>query len=274
MSDWGRPRGFTVREPLALGETATLAFNGTYIAVYGTVASNGSAGWNFSIDGRPSGAFIVTEQSAPGNNIPFWNSSALEDAAHTLTIVVDHDSKISNARTLFLDYFVYNTTSTAEKSVLIDDSETVVITYSPDWQACNDCDSNLQRTQHVSGADGSSVALCFEGTQISLFGTGSPLFVVIDGASVNLQSQNDPPDKQLFQSALLPQGNHTMNITVGSSTAIDYFLVTTNLTFPRVAVVRATQTSHCKNRNRFLSLLSLVVPWAASLSCSWYSSWH
>jgi hypothetical protein len=134
--------------------------------VFGTVRADGQARMNFSIDdGRASGSFDVPEsnRSAPAHNKLFWTSAALEEASHTLSIIVDHDSNLDNKQTLFLDYFVYTTTSTTRKSVLIDDSDTRV-TYSQDWEAQNDSDGSLERTQHVSTSAGSWVSLAFEGS--------------------------------------------------------------------------------------------------------------
>ncbi|KAF7334552.1 hypothetical protein MVEN_02285100 [Mycena venus] len=168
----GKPQEYnsTTHESLSPDEPATFSFTGTSITVFGTVANNGDAGMKISIDGRPSGSFDVDDQSTQGHNMRFWNASDLEDTLHTLTVIVDHKSLIGSTQTLFLDYFVYTMRSTAGKSVLIDDSETGVITYSPDWKPDTDSDGSLNRTQHVSQKDGSWVALCFEGTQISFFG--------------------------------------------------------------------------------------------------------
>jgi len=135
--------------------------------------------------------------------------------------------------TFFLDYFVYNTTSPAGKTMLFDDSDTS-LTYSADWQANNDSDGSLERTEHVSKA-GASVALSFEGTQISVIGSSQKGFeasVVIDGSQPQKISQPQNQD-QLFSSTVLSSGPHTMNIifTEGNA-AIDYFLVTSNLDIP------------------------------------------
>ncbi|KAF7344155.1 hypothetical protein MVEN_01705700 [Mycena venus] len=221
----------TTHASVTLGKPATLTFEGTSIMVFGTVRDNGQAKMNFTIDnGGTSGSFDIPElsRSGPIHNKLFWTSPALEEAAHTLSIIVDHDSNLDNEQTLFLDYFVYTTTSTARKSVLIDDSDTRV-TYSQDWDAQNNSDASLERTQHVSTSGGAWVSLTFEGTQISLIGTGSVASVVIDGSpwAAAPQPQGSVP---LFQSSVLPQATHTMNITLdGNSMGIDYFLVTTEL---------------------------------------------
>jgi hypothetical protein len=161
-------------------------------------------------------------------------------------------------RTFFLDYFVYNTASAAGKTVLFDDND-ASLAYSPDWQSNTGSDRSLQGTEHVSTAAGAWVALSFEGedtyfllmnttqilcpgTQISIFGPSSQkglqASVVIDGSDsksgVISQSKKQNP---LFISAVLPLGHHTMNVTLltGDSTAIDYFLVTSNLGVPTTA---------------------------------------
>jgi hypothetical protein len=134
--------------------------------VFGTVRDNGQARMNFTIDnGGTSGSFDVPEltRSGPTHNKLFWASPALEGAAHTLSIIVDQDSNLDNQQTLFLDYFVYTTTSTGRKSVLVDDSD-IRVTYSQDWDFQNDSDASLERTQHVSTSDGSWVSLTFEGS--------------------------------------------------------------------------------------------------------------
>lgn len=88
---------------------------------------------------------------------------------------------------------------------------------------------------HLSSLLNVTYCLC-PGTQISLFGPsgqkGLQASVVIDGSDsqsgVITQSQNQ---NQLFTSSVLPFGHHTMNVTLltGDSTAIDYFLVSSNL---------------------------------------------
>jgi len=185
------------------------------------------------------------------HNLLFWTSPVFPEASHRLVVTVDQDTSLGASvnplnRTFFLDYFVYNTTSTAGKPVVIDDSDASV-KYSTEWKAVNDSDSSLERTEHVSGAVGSAVALSFEGTQISLIGPSSQkgfkASVIIDGSQPTvIQSQDQ---NQLFVSSLLPQATHTMNITVldGNSLAIDYFLVTTNLDIPTTSALPVAATS-------------------------------
>ncbi|KAJ7209341.1 hypothetical protein B0H12DRAFT_1330096 [Mycena haematopus] len=216
------------------GDTAALAFEGTSISVYGTIApSAGQSRLNFSIDGVDVASYEAPLMPAAVENQLFWASPLFNEAQHQLVITVDEDTSLGQVnklnRTFFLDYFIYTTTSAAGKTMLIDDSDASV-TYSPDgWQSSNDTDDCLESTQHV-GTIGSWAALSFDGTGITLFGSpsqeGFQASIAIDGSPPVIsqaQAQN-----QLFNSSILPSGLHTMNITVldGNSLGIDYFLVT------------------------------------------------
>ncbi|KAJ6479667.1 hypothetical protein C8R45DRAFT_355244 [Mycena sanguinolenta] len=227
------------------GDTARFSFEGTSIAVFGTVGNEGQARLNFSIDDAAPGLFGVSTTSRPEalHNMLFWTSPLLEETEHTLTVTVDPNSNIS----LFLDYFVYTTTSTAGKALLVDDSDGS-ITYSAGWQARNDSDTSLERTEHVSEAVGSWASLSFQGTGISLFGSsigqGSTASVVIDESQPVVISQSQR--NQLFNSSSLPSGSHTMNITVIGVNAlgIDYFLIQPDPESPvPVPVAETTQVS-------------------------------
>ncbi|KAJ6585972.1 hypothetical protein B0H19DRAFT_1111070 [Mycena capillaripes] len=215
------------------GDTATLAFEGTSISVYGSIAgSDGYSRLNFSIDGVPVGYFTAPEVPRAIHNTLFWTSPDYPEGSHQLLVTVDEDSSTNPSdRTFFLDYFVYQTTSAAGKTMLFDDTDASV-TYSPGWQARNHSDSSLEGTEHVSESAGSSVALSFEGAQISLFGSFQNSFAgsfAIDASPPTMisSSQNQNPFFN-FSSPMLSPGSHTINFTVltGNSVAVDYFLVT------------------------------------------------
>ncbi|KAF8207515.1 hypothetical protein K438DRAFT_1962437 [Mycena galopus ATCC 62051] len=128
------------------GDTATLAFEGTSISVYGTIA-DGEASLNFSIDGVVVGLYQSPEVDHAIHNLLFWTSPPLAEASHQLVVTVDQDlSTDSSNRSIFLDYFIYNTTSAAGKTVLFDDSD-ASLSYSPDWRINTDSDSSLQGTE-------------------------------------------------------------------------------------------------------------------------------
>ncbi|KAF8166127.1 hypothetical protein K438DRAFT_1617190 [Mycena galopus ATCC 62051] len=144
------------------GDTATLAFEGTSISVYGSIA-DGEAGLNFSIDGVVLASYQSPQVDHAIHNQLFWTSPPLTEASHQLVVTVNQDSSTdSSNRSIFLDYFIYNTTSTAGKTVLFDDSD-ANLAYSPDWQVNTASSSSLQGTEHVSTSAGASVSLSFEG---------------------------------------------------------------------------------------------------------------
>ncbi|KAF7351992.1 hypothetical protein MVEN_01161400 [Mycena venus] len=232
------------------GDTATLAFKGTSISVYGSIA-DGESRLNFSIDGVVVGSYQAPEVDHAIHNLLFWTSPVLEEASHQLVVTVDQESSTdSSHRGIFLDYFIYNTTSAAGKTVLFDDND-ASLAYSPDWQANTDSDSSLQGTEHVSTSAGAWVSLSFEGTQISLYGpsgqNGLQASVVIDGSDSQSGVITRPKKQsQLFTSSVLPLGHHIMNVTLltGDSTAIDYFLVASTLGPPTtVTTLPLTGTS-------------------------------
>jgi hypothetical protein len=267
------------------GDTATLVFEGapcaqsfwhyfieawnlkpgTLISVYGTVApSSGQSRLNFSIDGTNVGFYQAPAGPAAVNNQLFWTSPKFEEASHKLVITVDQDTSLSQQvnplnSTFFLDYFIYQTTSTAGKTVVIDDTDPS-ITYSPKWSTTNP-DTRLEGTVHVSNSqlDGAWAAVSFNGeaysillnetkgefpgTSISLFGSpgldqGFKASVAIDGSQFGTISDSQNP---LFDSGVLPAGPHTINVTVldGHELVIDYFLVKNDLESPSVASTKS-----------------------------------
>ncbi|KAJ7720872.1 hypothetical protein DFH07DRAFT_684064, partial [Mycena maculata] len=102
----------TTMAPTVLGSTATFKFNGTSIAVYGTIAGpNYQATMDFHIDtltGSYSPAMTVVDTTTYHQLL--WTSDVLVDGVHTL--VITQNCSIQD-RILFLDYFSYNTTPTS-----------------------------------------------------------------------------------------------------------------------------------------------------------------
>ncbi|KAJ7901067.1 hypothetical protein B0H14DRAFT_3852263 [Mycena olivaceomarginata] len=238
------------------GDTATLVFEGTSISVYGSQAPSGAESrLKFSVDGADVGAYQPVPVTDAIHNQLFWTSPIFDEASHTLVITVDPSDTSSSQqdsppkRAFYLDYFTYKTTSTAGKTVVIDDSDPSVI-YSPKWDP-NGSDSRLVGTRHASNSqlDGAWAAVSFNGTGISLFGSlpkdqGFKASVAIDGSQSGIISQ---PDNQnsLFDSDVLPAGPHTINVTVldGHQLIIDYFLVKNDLEIPFVASTAGSSAS-------------------------------
>ncbi|KAJ6511168.1 hypothetical protein C8R45DRAFT_1162721 [Mycena sanguinolenta] len=196
--------GATTHASATPGDTATLVFEGISIGVYGTIVPNfGHSSLNFSIDGVDIGFYQAPVVPTATQNQLFWKSSIFSEARHTLVVTVNHTSMHGTSRipTFFLDYFIYNTTSTAGQTLLIDDTDASV-DYSPD------------------------------GTGISLFGPpgqkGFSASIVVDRTQPVLsQSQTGLGENQFFNTSGLSPGPHIINVTVlEGNLSIDYFIVT------------------------------------------------
>ncbi|KAF7334557.1 Right-handed parallel beta-helix repeat-containing protein [Mycena venus] len=233
----------TVHASSTQGDTATLAFEGTSISLYGTLGKgNGQSRLLFSIDGADAGSYQGTAESAAVHNLHFWTSASLDDAPHRLVVTVDQDATLNPNHTFLLDYFVYDTTSTAGKTLLIDDGDSS-ITYSLNWQSVNNADDCLERTKHVSESAGSWATVTFQGTQISLVVPSSQqafnASIIVDGSKWGPPIPQTDKSNQFWLSPLLPQGTHTINVTVldGNPLALDYLLLTTNVDLADPSVV-------------------------------------
>ncbi|KAJ7364573.1 hypothetical protein DFH08DRAFT_839561 [Mycena albidolilacea] len=230
----GKPLEFnaTTHTSETRGDTVTVVFEGTSIGVYGTLApSTAQLRLNISIDGADLGSYNWPVVTSPTLHQLLWTSPVFEEASHKLVITLDPDPSSSN-RAFFLDYFVYNTTSTAGKTLLIDDNHPGV-TYSPGGWTFGTSDDSLQSTQHISTDPGAWAIVSFDGIGISVLASPNQsdddfkASVVIDESPPAIVSLS--PNRNLFDSSVLPPGPHTMNITVLSedSVALDYFLVKT-----------------------------------------------
>ncbi|KAF7361054.1 Parallel beta-helix repeat protein [Mycena sanguinolenta] len=226
----------TTHASATLGDTATLGFEGTSIGVYGTLGANFGSQLNFSIDGVHIGSYQAPAVPAAVENQLFWQSPLFDEAQHTLVVTVDKDIPVPEVNTLnktfFLDYFIYTTVNTAGKLLLIDDTDASVTYSSGGWQSSINSSNCLESTQHVSQSVGSSAAVSFNGTGISLFGTPgqkdfSASIVVDESQPVISQSLTGLGGNSLFNASGLSSGIHTINVTVlEGNLGIDYFSVT------------------------------------------------
>ncbi|KAJ7174091.1 hypothetical protein C8R43DRAFT_1058086 [Mycena crocata] len=253
---WGTPNGRggssaeyqrTTTRSTQKGDTATFKFEGTGVAVYGTIGSGSSsinegASMTFSIDGAsptPYTAPVVT-QNTPLFHQSLWTSGPLAEGSHTLTMTVGPNQQ----SIIYLDYLMYNTTSTAGKTVFIDDADPDII-YSLDWKGVDPkfIPVYFQHTGRVTPSSSSSISLSFEGTFVSLNGVifGKPEnlngSVAIDGGEALTITPPPTPDSKshvrlnypLFSKSDLAPGSHNMTvfITNGQSFAVDYLLTGT-----------------------------------------------
>ncbi|KAJ6556332.1 hypothetical protein B0H19DRAFT_947990, partial [Mycena capillaripes] len=82
------------------GSTATFTFEGTAIAIYGSV-SPGNASISFSIDQSPSRSYYTPVVTSPIFHQVFWKSPVLADRNHTLVITQE---TTTDPHIIFVDY--------------------------------------------------------------------------------------------------------------------------------------------------------------------------
>lgn len=116
---------------------------------------------SFTIDNSLS----ITGTYTPPDNVtsvvhhtPFWVSPTLNNSQHTLVIT---QTTAQPAGNIFLDYLMYNTTSTSVGAYFVDDRD-LRVTYTPPW-TLQSSEDYFQHTQQASNAVGDSFSLAFEG---------------------------------------------------------------------------------------------------------------
>ncbi|KAJ7485847.1 hypothetical protein FB451DRAFT_1432832 [Mycena latifolia] len=246
--DWGREGSSneylsTTSGASTQGHTVSFTFVGTSVGVFGTVGPGSGATMDFNIDQASFGSYTAPSVlPALGlSHQPFWASGPLADGSHTLSIALN--STESETATLFLDYFLYESTSesTLGKTLFIDDNDAPTVGYSSGWSLVN-ANGYFKQTAHTSRSAGASLSLTFAGSVISVhgpifFGANGESFnasVAIDGGSpVPIQTQPQQSqagtttlNMELFISPALAPGNHTIVITAldDSPFGVDYFL--------------------------------------------------
>ncbi|KAJ6544681.1 hypothetical protein DFH09DRAFT_34653 [Mycena vulgaris] len=193
----------------------------------------------FHVDQSPD---IPYTAPATGSAIKYqllWTSDVLPEGPHTLFITITSSGTSHTSQNIFLDYFLYNTTSTAGKTLFLDDNDARVV-YSSEWNASSS-EGFFRNTVHVSKSPSSTVSLTFEGNYVSLYGpitydedgVGCTASAVIDGRPpVNMTivhpslARQTIANSQLFTSGALQPGSHTINITALDDRpfSVDYFI--------------------------------------------------
>ncbi|KAJ7482968.1 hypothetical protein B0H11DRAFT_2021626 [Mycena galericulata] len=218
------------------GVTASFTFVGTSITVYATVAAINppQASLNFAIDNNSTltGSYTPpTNMSADIHHTALWESPTLSNGTHTLVIT---QPAAQAAGVIFLDYFMYNTTSTEVDAYFIDDSDPRV-SYNPAWQHFV-LDEDFQHTSQESTNPGDMFSLTFQGKAIEMYGgitnIGMKASMVVDGGVAEIFAPSSLPQSAtnnlIFSSGVLKDGNHTLVVTSEGTSpmSVDYFLVT------------------------------------------------
>jgi hypothetical protein len=111
----------------------------------------------FSVDGSISGTYTPPTLTADIHHEPLWMSPTLSRGSHDLVIT---QTAAQAEGVIFLDYIMYNTTSTS-MPYFIDDRDPR-ITYTPPWTQ-EGSDQDFQHTVQRTSTAGDSFSLEFEG---------------------------------------------------------------------------------------------------------------
>jgi hypothetical protein len=195
------------------GDTSSLVFNGTQIALTGKQNLQGTL--TVSIDG--SSPTTLTPDSTGSLT---WRSPVLIDGGHTLEV------KAAKSTSTPLDHVDIVPGTLSETSV--DDwytgtSEDKVV-YNGDWKGCPGCSGKAQLfhgSMTTGTTPGSTAALTFNGSSAEIWGyitnKGGIADVSIDGKKVgqaNFYSKSKLSNQLVWRSGNLPAGKHTLTLTV------------------------------------------------------------
>ncbi|KAJ7198103.1 hypothetical protein GGX14DRAFT_374496 [Mycena pura] len=151
----------TTRYSTTQGSTVSFTFVGTSISVFGTVAKEPppQASMEFMIDNSIQGTYTSpSDLTADVHHETLYTSPALSSGTHTLVIT---QTTALAAPVIYLDYIMYNPTSTDVGQYFIDDRDPR-IQYDPPWTFFGS-DLDFQHTSQVSPSMGASFTLQFDG---------------------------------------------------------------------------------------------------------------
>ncbi|KAJ7199982.1 hypothetical protein GGX14DRAFT_467175 [Mycena pura] len=230
----------TTKSSPVQGSTATFTFVGSSITVYGSVAANPApASLGFVIDGSTTGSY--SPPSSTGSALyheALWTSPTMTEGSHTL--VITQTAAQPSHGPIYLDYIMYQTTSSSPGAMLFIDDRDPRISYTPAWRPFGS-QNDFQHTSSESTSPGDSFSFQFEGSAISYYGglttsdTGASIAsIVLDGAAPALYTAPSPipatANNLIFKADSLSAGMHTLVVTSTNTDTLwmDYFLVSPN----------------------------------------------
>ncbi|EJD42605.1 hypothetical protein AURDEDRAFT_126404 [Auricularia subglabra TFB-10046 SS5] len=203
------------------GASASIAWNGTGITVYGAKRPN-HGDYTVSLDGAKPRKF--SGRTKPGQfGVPLFKESDLVNGPHTIAI--------TDASSSYLDIdWVEIDTEVGETATRLEDGDATSFKYSPQpaWQTTS------SHFTSFSGKSGhSSVEITFHGDAIDVFGLVCPecgsFSVRVDGAAIEgtFSTQSaawTKPQTMLYFARNLGEGTHRVELTSEDSgmLAIDY----------------------------------------------------
>jgi hypothetical protein len=129
--------------------------------VFGTVAARDppQSSFSFVVDNSVSGTYTpASGQTEDIYHEALWASPTLSEGVHTLLIT---QTAVDMLGGIYLDYFLYNTTSLDVPSYFIDDRDPQVV-YTPAWQKFGSS-PDFQHTSQGTTKAGDSLSVQFEG---------------------------------------------------------------------------------------------------------------
>ncbi|PFH50522.1 hypothetical protein AMATHDRAFT_60944 [Amanita thiersii Skay4041] len=236
------------------GATMTFRFQGTFVAVYGTIEPSSykpnstNVVTTYTLDGAQqknfNGSYVADSITSPVYHQLFFESASLEDGPHELVIKYE-----GAGQRFYLDYFLVTpsvlapskSNASTPKVEMIDDTDPRVGYSSSDWELGTIGNAYMNST-HRPSTIGSTATVSFVGSSITAFasvnasqGMADVTFSV-DGATpqvpippVDFQSQYAILSRQpYYQSPRLKYGEHNLTIRarkVYPEFNLDFFLV-------------------------------------------------
>ena len=220
-------RAYTV----TTGNSVEFNFTGTNIAIYG-VRGPGHGRLNVSIDG---GTPVLVECYRPYPNTTtddhlfrtkLFQASGLSNTTHKIVATSVAKSPLSSFGTIEIDYFLQvPETPLHDPSFTVSDITSTSVTYTgAPWGYTTTSDKNFGNTYVSSSNPGDYLEYTFTGTGVRLRGVRGGNFgkvdVSIDGGPVTQVNCYQPTSNDymvnLFESAGLPYGSHTIKVAVAA----------------------------------------------------------
>ncbi|KAF7308065.1 hypothetical protein MKEN_01168800 [Mycena kentingensis (nom. inval.)] len=227
----------TTRCSTAVGARMSFAFEGTTVAVYGSVKANAAPyTLSFTVDDASSQSYSPpTGATSDAHHQLLYTVDDLPDGAHKLLATVTSASP-GSACAVQLDYITFTTTSTDVPAYYFDDRDPELL-YQPVWLQTGSDQDFMHTSQKPQTRGGSNMTFQFMGRGISVHGAVDPglvgaSFILDGGAPVPYRAPSNLTalsQNTLFYTSPMNLGpeKHTLVFAADGDLAIwlDYLLV-------------------------------------------------